>query len=73
MSTRTSRHLSLVPLAIAVVGLASSIASAQQTIIPPKPGAIEPASPLPAYMFGLLLAGIAIGLTVMPSKRSHED
>lgn len=55
-------------------GLTASECLAQApSIVAPTPGEIDPTSPLPAYIFGVLLVGAALALTVLPSKRSHED
>ncbi len=73
MNTRTFRQLSVFLLAILFVGTIGADASAQTTIVAPTPGDIEAVSPLPSYILALLLVGAALALTVLPSKRSHED
>lgn len=43
------------------------------TIQPPRPGELKPVSPLLQYGVLALIAGAIIGLSIMPSKRTHQD
>ncbi|MEQ9616706.1 MAG: hypothetical protein RLN60_01585 [Phycisphaerales bacterium] len=72
MTTKTLIRRAIPVLCLAVLAVAAGEASAQQ-FTAPTPGQIEPSSPLPAYIVGILLMGGALALTVFPSKRSHED
>jgi hypothetical protein len=53
-----------------------SAAAARQTssqLQPPRPAELKPVSPLLQYAALALIAGAIIGLSIMPSKRTHQD
>lgn len=84
---RWSRRLGVLALLASIVlsGAAANEARAQSlgttgqqqqqqvTVRPPDPGDPEAPSRLMVYAVALLLGGAAIGLAVMPSRRTHED
>ncbi len=71
MTTRTRSSLRLT--ASLLIALAPAPLALAQDARAPTPGDIEPPSPVPAYLAGILLAGGALALTAMPSRRTHED
>lgn len=50
----------------------TAVVSAQDAVAP-SPGDLEAPSPLGAYAVGIILAGAALALCAMPSRRTHED
>ena len=43
------------------------------SITPPRPSELKPVSPLLGYGVLVVLGGAVVGLSIMPSKRSHQD
>ncbi len=63
----------LLTLAGASSAMAQDEAPPSDDIRPPAPGTPEkPITPL-IYVMGFALAIVAIGATIMPSQRSHQD
>ncbi|HVZ93582.1 MAG TPA: hypothetical protein VG797_03640 [Phycisphaerales bacterium] len=44
-----------------------------QDVRPPAPGETENPMYPAVYLIGLALAVVAVGVTIMPSKRTHQD
>ena len=64
---RLFRTISLVaPLAI------TALAAAQEDA-PPAPGFTPNTNPIIGYLVGAVLFGIIVAISLMPSKRSHQD
>lgn len=64
---RLSRTLSIVaPLAV-------SAFAAAQVEAPPAPGFVPTTNPVLGYLVGAVLFGIIVAISLMPSKRSHQD
>jgi len=73
---RTTRAiLAGVILSTVALSMAAPAASAQAPtdIKAPSPGKLEPPSPLMSYIAAFILAGGALALTAMPSRRTHQD
>ena len=76
-----------VMLGMALVGMVSAGAMAQRVgsttqqsqnqsrerIRPPIPESLEPPNRIMVYGVALVVGGVAIGLAIMPSRRSHTD
>lgn len=64
---RLFRTISLVaPLAI------TALAAAQEEA-PPTPAFAPTTNPVIGYLIGAVLFGIIVAISLMPSKRSHQD
>lgn len=59
-------------LALATTLAITAVASAQEGRAP-SPGELDAPSPLGAYAAGIILAGAALAICAMPSRRTHED
>ncbi len=57
----------LVPLAV------TALALAQEPQAPPQPAFEPKTSPVIGYLVITVLFGIIVALSLMPSKRSHQD
>ena len=59
------------------VGLASGVAvtafAAAQDEAPPSPTFTPSTNPIIGYLIGAVLFGIIVAISLMPSKRSHQD
>jgi hypothetical protein len=51
----------------------TAIASAQEQLAPPQPAFEPKTSPVIGYLVIAVLFGIIVALSLMPSKRSHQD
>lgn len=79
-SRRTDRWLgALGVLVVLGVCLLPSLALGQsggapgEIIRPPSPGDPTPPNTIIIYVAVLLLGGAALGLTILPSRRTHQD
>lgn len=45
----------------------------ETTIRPPRPSELKPVSPLMSYGVLVVLGGAILALSIMPSKRGHQD
>jgi hypothetical protein len=55
------------------LSLASAAALAQDANAPPSPSLNRAASPLLGFGIMFLLTGAVVAISLMPSKRSHQD
>jgi hypothetical protein len=59
--------------AVLVTLAVTAIASAQEQLAPPQPAFEPKTSPVIGYLVIAVLFGIIVALSLMPSKRSHQD
>lgn len=74
-------------LVAGILGMTTGICQAQQRgttsstqnrapaaqVNPPKPGQLEPPNRVLVYGVALIVGAVAVGLAVMPSRRTHAD
>jgi hypothetical protein len=65
-------RLSTITAALAPL-VVTAISSAQEQLAPPQPAFEPKTSPVIGYLVIAVLFGIIVALSLMPSKRSHQD
>lgn len=75
--TRSYRRVPLLAalgVAAAVIILSPGVAEAQVSVVrPPKVNEPSQGQTWLYYLIGFALGGAALGLTLMPSRRTHQD